>query len=71
MYPNNPSFIKIEQVDDEGVKKRDNITIKNIKKLLSLPKFYWDFRDADHYRRRHFPVQFLQNEYSPYPCYVF
>ena len=36
MYPNNPSFIKIEQFEDEGVKKRDNITIKNIKKLLQL-----------------------------------
>ena len=71
MYLNNPSFIKIEPMVDLQVKKRDQVTIKNIKKLLDLPNFYWDFRDADFYRRRLFPVNFLQNECSPYPCYVF
>ena len=47
------------------------MTIKSIKKLLDLKNFYWDFREADFYRRRQFPAKFLQNECSPYPCYVF
>jgi predicted nucleotide-binding protein (sugar kinase/HSP70/actin superfamily) len=37
-----------------------------------LEGFSWNFRgEADLYRRRHFPRQFLQNEASDYPCYVF
>ena len=71
MYLNKPSFIRIEPVTDDIVKKRDVMTIKNIKKLLDLKNFYWDFREADYYRRRQFPTAFLQNECSPYPCYVF
>ena len=39
--------------------------------LLDLPHFHWDFREAEFYRRRNFPVKFLQNECSKYPCYVF
>ena len=71
MYLLNPTFIRIEPVTDEIVKKRDAMTIKSIKKLLDLKDFYWDFREADYYRRRQFPISFLQNECSPYPCYVF
>ena len=52
MYLLNPTFIRIEPVTDEIVKKRDAMTIKSIKKLLDLKDFYWDFREADYYRRR-------------------
>lgn len=59
MYPNNPTFIRIEPVTDDSVKKRDAMTIKSIRKLLDLKNFYWDFREADFYRRRQFPTAFL------------
>lgn len=52
MYLNNPSFIRIEPVTDLQVRKRDEVTIRNIKGLLDLSNFYWDFRDTDFYRRR-------------------
>ena len=40
--------------------------------MLLLPKFSWTFvGEAESYRRRPFPLNFLQNECSNYPCYVF
>lgn len=40
--------------------------------MLLLPGFSWNFKgEADLYRRRPFPRNFLQNEASDYPCYVF
>ena len=80
LYPNNPTFIRIEPIDEnpmisrkdkKAIEKRNKITIRNIRKLLDLPYFHWDFREAEYYRRRQFNVKFLQNECSPYPCYVF
>ena len=80
LYPNNPTFIRIEPIDEnpmisrkdkKAIEKRNKVTIRNIRKLLDLPYFYWDFREAEYYRRRQFNVKFLQNECSPYPCYVF
>ena len=52
MYLNNPSFIQLEQMTDPQVQKRNKITLRNIKSLLDLPGFHWDFREADFYRRR-------------------
>ena len=37
---------------DPQVQKRNKITLRNIKSLLDLPGFHWDFREADFYRRR-------------------
>ena len=65
MYLNNPSFIKIEHyidpqaAKDDPLHKRDSKVRKNIKLLLDLPKFHWDFRAAEFYRRRQFPAKFL------------
>jgi hypothetical protein len=43
-----------------------------IVKMLVLPKFSWTFvGEADSYRRRPFPLKFLQYECSDYPCYAF
>jgi len=40
--------------------------------MLLLPKFSWTFvGEADSYRRRPFPLKFLQYECSDFPCYVF
>lgn len=55
MYLNNATFIKIEPVPEEKdnkVKKRDDVTIRNIRRLLDLKDFHWDFREAEAYRRR-------------------
>lgn len=39
--------------------------------MLVLPKFRWAFSgEADSYRRRPFPLKFLQYESSNYPTYV-
>lgn len=41
-------------------------------KMLVLPEFSWTFvGEADSYRRRPFPLKFLQYECSNYPVYVF
>lgn len=45
--------------------------LHKIRALLILSEFSWNFKDADDYRRRPFPLKFLQNECSPFPCYVF
>ena len=74
MYLNNATFIKIEPAPEEKdnrLKKRNEVTIRNIRRLLDLKDFHWDFREAEAYRRRQFPAPFLQNECSKYPCYVF
>jgi hypothetical protein len=42
-----------------------------MRKLLIQENFSWNFHNSDLYRRRIFSKQFLQNEASPYPCYVF
>ena len=40
--------------------------------MLVLPKFRWAFSgEADSYRRRPFPLKFLQYECSNSPVYVF
>ena len=39
--------------------------------MLVLPKFRWTFvGEAESYRRRPFPLNFLQYESSNYPTYV-
>ena len=41
-------------------------------KMLVLPNFSYIFAgEADSYRRRPFPLKFLQYECSDFPCYVF
>jgi hypothetical protein len=69
-------YITIEPFIDESLKKRffheNQINLYKIRKLLVLDGFSWNFKgEADLYRRRPFPRQFLQNEASDYPCYVF
>ena len=77
MHLNSPTCIKIEHyVDPQAAKedqlsKRDASVRKNMRLLLDLPKFHWEFHGADFFRRRLFPLKFLQNECSKYPCYVF
>ena len=40
--------------------------------MLVLPNFSWTFvGEADSYRRRPFPLKFLQYECSDFPCYAF
>jgi len=47
-------------------------TLVKITKMLLLDGFSWTFiGEADSYRRRPFPLKFLQHECSDYPCYVF
>jgi hypothetical protein len=51
---------------------RTSCTSIKFANYLILENFSWNFKgEADLYRRRHFPRQFLQNEASDYPCYVF
>ena len=76
MYLNNPVAIQCEELPDNSedtmrINKRNREVLYDIESLLKLKDFEWSFKDADHYRRRPFPIQFLQNECSPYPCYVF
>lgn len=44
---------------------------REITKQLYIDDFWWDFKEADYFKRRLFPSQFLQNQRSEYPCYVF
>ena len=69
-------YIVYEPFTDEETKKRffqeNQIHLYKIRKLLVLEGFSWNFKgEADLYRRRPFPRQFLQYEASDYPCYVF
>jgi hypothetical protein len=66
----------LEPFKDEDLRKefedKNRIHLYKIRKLLLLDGFSWNFKgEADLYRRRHFPKQFLQNEASDFPCYVF
>ena len=68
--------IKVELLDEEPLLKaqleeRNKLVLYKLRKLLLLEKFSWNFKEADVYRRREFPLKFLQNECAPYPCYVF
>lgn len=50
---------------------RNEETLVTLTKLLVLPGFSWTFvGEADSFRRRPFPVRFLQYERSDYPTYV-
>jgi phosphatidylinositol-4,5-bisphosphate 3-kinase len=47
-------------------------TLYEMTKMLILPEFSWTFvGEADSFRRRPFPLKFLQYECSDFPCYVF
>ena len=47
-------------------------TLYEMTKMLVLEGFSWVFMgEAETYRRRPFPLKFLHNECSDYPCYVF
>lgn len=54
---------------DYEAKNRRKLGI--LRKQLNLENFSWNFKEADLYRRRPFPIEFLHNEISKYPCYVF
>ena len=69
-------MLKLEEIkEDENFKEK--LTKKNInvlykiRYLLLLDNFVWNMSEAESYRRRPFPIKFLQNEASPFPCYVF
>ena len=69
-------YIVFEPFVDEELRKKfskDNEKhLYKIRKLLVIEGFSWYFKgEADLQRRRPFPVKFLQNEVSDYPCYVF
>lgn len=69
-------YIMFEPFADEALKRQffheNQIHLYKIRKLLVLEGFSWNFKgEADLYRRRPFPRQFLQYEASNYPCYVF
>jgi hypothetical protein len=74
-YLNIDSFIRLERIDDpellKAYKERDMSILTKIYTLLTFKEFSWNFASVDASRRRTFPKQFLQNECSPYPCYVF
>ena len=74
-YLNIDSFIRLEKIDDPELlkqyKERDMSVLTKIYTLLTFKDFCWNFSSVDASRRRSFPKQFLQNECSPYPCYVF
>ena len=53
------------------LEERNKWVLYQLRRLLVLEKFSWNFKEADIYRRREFPLKFLQNECAPYPCYVF
>lgn len=70
------SYLRIEPVPDEfpgksALEERNKRTLYKMRKLLIQEHFLWNFHEADFYRRRRFPTEFLTNEASPYPCYVF
>ncbi|CDW85366.1 phosphatidylinositol 3-and 4-kinase family protein [Stylonychia lemnae] len=74
--PRRDDYIVLEPIVDEHFKEKflhaNKIHLYKIRKLLVLEGFSWNFKgEADMYRRRPFPRQFLQNEASDYPCYVF
>jgi hypothetical protein len=76
VYLNKPGFLRIEPIPDEFpqksmIKERNKQVQYKIQKLLIQENFLWNFHEADFYRRRTFPTEFLTNEASPYPCYVF
>jgi len=57
-------YIVFEPFQDETLKKefedQNRIHLYKIRKLLVLEGFSWNFKgEADLYRRRHFPRQFL------------
>jgi hypothetical protein len=64
---------EIEETDDlrQRLETRNMHVLYKIRYLLILPNFSWNLKEAESYRRRPFPIKFLQNECSPYPCYVF
>jgi hypothetical protein len=54
------------------IKLKNLKTLEEMFQMLVLKDFRWTFMDeADQYRRRPFPLKFLQFECSDYPCYVF
>ena len=54
------------------INKRNIEELVKMTKMLVLPNFSWTFMgEADSYRRRPFPLKFLNYECSDYPCYVF
>lgn len=70
----NNSMLYEEQRDalKEEFYERNIREFGKITQLLVLPNFSWTFvGEADSYRRRPFPLKFLQYECSDYPCYVF
>lgn len=76
VYLNNPGFLRIEPIPEEfpqksKIEERNKQVLYKIRKLLIQENFLWNFHEADFYRRRTFPKEFLTNEASPYPCYVF
>lgn len=76
MYLNNPSFLRIEPIPEDfplkaKIEERNKQVLYKMRMLLSQENFLWNFHDSDYYRRRTFPKEFLTNEASPYPCYVF
>ena len=54
------------------IQQKNIKTLVEITKMLLLDGFSWTFvGEADSYRRRPFPLKFLQYECSDYPVYVF
>ena len=75
-YLDGRNYVKVETLDNDSEYKKqinDRVTkqLWAIRSLLVLDNFSWNFVQAEEYRKRPFPIKFLQNECSPYPCYVF
>lgn len=69
---NNQDSIAHKQMLKKQIKGRNQKVLEEMFKMMVLPRFMWIFMgEADSYRRRPFPLKFLQYECSDYPCYVF
>lgn len=69
------NFIRVERIEDPVLlseyRRRDKTILAKIYNLITFDNFCWNFNSVDHARRRPFPKEFLHNECSQYPCFVF
>lgn len=74
-YLDGRNYVRVETLENDPKKaifeERIVKCLYKIRKLLVLKDFSWNFKDANIFRRMPFQAKFLQNECSPYPCYVF